>query len=303
MLRIQQFLKESEPILALIGALLSLTVLGFLVKLFLIMKEAMSQRIKVLEEKSAVKEERRLKELEDRQRAERERDELKKQLTSILGQEKVTIESLVENPALNTITNEVKNAVKNVLQEMQQIEDDVEPPAKDPKEHLELAKAATVAGAWLTAAKHYDKYVRKYPDNWEIHFLRAVAYANIRGDNTTDLASLRAYGDAISLAPKELNQNTQSRLHTYRGAMLKRLKRLDEALSELQLAQKWASESYEVIDNYYNLACVYAMKKDKENMMKCLSQLSLSPPYKHTVKRSVYFKDYWDDEDFLDWSE
>lgn len=296
-----EFLNDIEPLLALLSAILSLAVFGIAIKLTLLMKEALSQRVEALKEKNAVTEERRLKELEDKVRAERERDQLKQQLAGILERENVTVESLVANTAISTIKQEVTVAIQDVLHEMRQIETEFERTEEDPKDHLELAKASTVAGNWQSAAEHYEKYIRFYPDNWEIHFLKAIAYANTRGGRTTDLASLMAYGDAISLAPEELDLNTRARLHTYRGAMLKRLKRLDEALSELLLARKWASESYEVADNHYNLACVYAMRKEKENMMKCLQHLSLAPRYKEHIRNSPYFENYRNDEDFLYW--
>jgi len=301
MIEIQQFLKNIEPFLVLLSTLFGITVIGFVIKLTLFMKEALSQRVEALKDKQAVTEERRQKELEDRVRAEKERDELKQKLSTILEQEYVTVESLVANPALNTIKQEVTDALLNVLREMRQVETKIVSTEDNPKDHLELAKASTVAGDWQSAAKHYEEYVQVYPDNWEIHFLRAVAYANIRGGRTTDLASLRAYNDAIAFAPDKLDLNILARIHTYHGAILKRLGRLDEALCELLLAQKWASKSYEVVDNQYNLACVYALRKEKGKMMQCLKKLSLAPSYKHKVRNSPYFNNYRNDEDFLDW--
>lgn len=298
-----EFLKDAQPILALVSALLSVTVIGFVIKLTLLMRDALSQRVEALKDKNAVTEERRIKEREDRVRAEKERDELKQKLAEMLEREEVSVESLVANPTSGNIRKEVTDAVREVLREIQEVSLDANPETRDPEDHLELAKASTVAGDWLSAAKHYDEYVAVHPENWEVHFLRAVAYANTRGGNATNLASLRAYGDAIALIPKGLNLNTRARLHTYRGAMLKRLRRLDEALSDLLLAQKWASEAYEVVDNLYNLACVYAMREEKENMMECLRNLSLAPQYKHTIRHSPYFENYRQDEDFRNWLE
>jgi hypothetical protein len=92
----------------------------------------------------------------------------------------------------------------------------------------------------------------------------------------------------------------KARLYTYRGAMLKRLNRLDEALSDFLLAQRWATEPYETMDNQYNLACIYAMLKEKPKMMECISNLSFAPQYLHSIKHSHYFKNYHNDPDFLD---
>ena len=301
MTQMQQILKDIEPILMLVSALLSVAVIGFVIKLSLFMKVVLLQRIEVLKDMIAVTEERRLKEKEDRIRVEQERDKLKQQLTAILDRANVTIDSLVANPSLDSIKQEVTKAVQEVLREMHEIETEAHSIPEKAEDHLELAKASTVAGNWRSAAKHYEEYVRVYSDNWEIHFLRAIAYANMSRSRTTNLASLRAYGDAIALAPDELDINTRARLHTYRGAILKRLERLDEALSDLLLAQKWASKAEEVIDNQYNLACVYALRRDKENMMRYLQKLSLAPQYKHTIRHSPYFQKYRNDEDFESW--
>jgi len=152
----------------------------------------------------------------------------------------------------------------------------------------------------MGAATHYDKYTAFRPDDWEVHFLKGVAYANCRMGHKTNIASLRAYGDAIALAPSSVGCDTRARLHTYRGAMLKRLGRLDEALSELELAGKWAQADYEVYDNYYNLACVHAMRKDKENMLKYLRQLLAAPGWKERIRHSPYFAHFWEDKDLQD---
>jgi len=303
MTQIQQFFKDIQPILALVSALLSVTVIGFIIKLTLFMKEALSQRVEALKDKNAVTEERRLKELEDRVRVEKERDEPKHKLAAILEREEITVPSLVANPMLTGMREEVADAVRSMLLEMQKVGTATAPEMENPDDYLELAKASTIAGNWLSAARHYDEYVRVHGENWEVHFLRAVAYSNARRGKTTDLASLKAYGDAIVLIPEGLDLNTRARFYTYRGAMFKRLGRLDEALADLLLAQKWASESNEVVDNQYNLACVYAMQKDKKNMMQCLAQLTLAPQYKHAIRHSPYFKNFREDEDFLDWLE
>lgn len=171
--------------------------------------------------------------------------------------------------------------------------------AQDPNWHLEVAKGLTVSNDWLSAAHHFDRYLEHDPDNWEVHFLRAVAYANARSGYVTDLSSLRSYNDALALAPERLDQNVRARLFGYRGAMLKRLGRLDEAENDLLLAQGLATREYEQKDSAYNLACVYAMTKAKEKMMAVLETLTRSGEWKAIIgSRKKYFENYWEDEDF-----
>ena len=49
--------------------------------------------------------------------------------------------------------------------------------------------------------------------------------------------------------------------------MLKRLRRLDEAESQLLFAYPHAIDEYEKADIQYNLACVYAMQKRHQDML------------------------------------
>ena len=228
-------------------------------------------------------------------------DALNHQITEMLQKENVTVQRLVVDPLLRGLKKEVSEAVGTVLDHIREVQTQGGNTSPDPERFLQLAKAYTVAGDWRSAAEHYDAYVKLVPDKWEVHFLRAVAHANTRGGHATDLAALRAYGDATALVPDTVDVNTRARLYTYRGAMLKRLGRLDEALSDLLLSRQWAKEPYEIVDNLYNLACVHAMRQDKESMMKCLTGLSLAPQYKEVIRRSPYFKNFRNDEDFQDW--
>ena len=230
-------------------------------------------------------------------------DALNHELANILRKEEVSVKRLVVDPLLSGVQKEVSEAVKGVLDDIRRVQSQSESNTQDPDNLLRMAQGFTVASDWLSAAHHYDLYVRIVPDNWEVHFLRAVAYANTRGCHATSIASVRAYGEAIALVPETIDPNWRARLYTYRGAMFKRLSRLDEALSDLLLAQRWATEPYEVVDNQYNLACVYAMRQEKENMMECLRNLSAAPPYKEAIRHSPYFKNYRNDDDFQDWLE
>jgi Flp pilus assembly protein TadD len=62
-------------------------------------------------------------------------------------------------------------------------------------------------------------------------------------------------------------------LYAYRGAILKRLGRLEEAQQDLILAQKWAHQDREINDALYNLASVAALDGRKAEALSLVRQL------------------------------
>lgn len=129
------------------------------------------------------------------------------------------------------------------------------------------------------------------PMKWEDYFIRGVNAANSRGGAATNLAALRAYNEAIALAPADLPDNSRSRLHAYRGAILKRLGRLDEAEHDLILAQKLAVETSEVEDSDYNMACVMAMSGRPERALALVQKLvSRNVRWASILRASGYFR-------------
>lgn len=109
-------------------------------------------------------------------------------------------------------------------------------------------------------------------ERWEDHFTRAVDLAN-RHVADSDLAALRAYNEAIVAIPAQVDRNLKARLFSYRGAMFKRLNRLDEAMSDLRLAERLATERYEMEDIKYNIACVFAMSGQVEAAIESIRDL------------------------------
>ncbi len=95
--------------------------------------------------------------------------------------------------------------------------------------------------------------------SWEEYYIQGVNLANMRGGATANIRALQIYSTAIALTPPDISKNVLSRLYAYRGAMLKRLHRLDEARQDLHLARQWAEELREINDAVYNLAGVEAM--------------------------------------------
>jgi tetratricopeptide (TPR) repeat protein len=127
--------------------------------------------------------------------------------------------------------------------------------------------------------------------DWEDYYIRGVNLANTRGGHETDLAGLRAYNEAIALAPPTTDENIRSRLHAYRGALLKRLRRLDEAMADLLLARQWAHDDREVEDALYNLAGVAALAGNKADAIAHLRELIARSP--HWVGVIAAKKDYF----------
>jgi tetratricopeptide (TPR) repeat protein len=169
-----------------------------------------------------------------------------------------------------------------------------------PEALLTAANGLMAAHRWADSARYFDAYVARNASNWEAQYLRGVAHANIRGGFTSDLSSLRAYNEAIALAPTTTDQNTMARLFAYRGAIAKRLNRLDQAEYDLLLAKTKATANYELADIAYNLACVYAMTNRKQETLVQLRALrnlgkvdlvqAHLDDYFHTLRNDVDFR-------------
>jgi tetratricopeptide (TPR) repeat protein len=135
--------------------------------------------------------------------------------------------------------------------------------------------------------------------DWEDYYIRGVNLANTRGGRQTDVGALRAYNEAITLAHPDLPDNTRSRLHAYRGAILKRLGRLEEAQQDLSLARRWARDDREINDALYNLACVAALEGSRPDALSLLRELiSRDAQWSRVVAEKVYFASLRHDPEF-----
>ena len=304
---LMQTLTEIQPALTALSALLSIAVLGFIVRFALLMRAYLSEQTKAVEEQKRVVEERLLSAKADLERTEkwhsREKDELQSKLDALLREGNVSVASLVSNPTGPALAEEIRQAVQSTLQRMVELEaraSDVERDSAGPEWHLKMAQGLGVSGDWTASARHYDRVLEEDPDNWRMHFLRAVAYANSRGGSASDVSSLRSYGEAIALAPADVDDRTRARLHSYRGAMAKRLSRLPEARADLELALGWAPpDSYESTDAIYNLACVYAMEGNRDIALEYIRRLPKTARWKQILRaRRVYFENLWQDPEF-----
>ena len=155
----------------------------------------------------------------------------------------------------------------------------------------ELAHAALARGQWLEAAGRLQPYLDANPDDWSEWFAQAAAYANTRGGVETDAAALEACDRALESMPADVDRSLQARLRSYRGGMLKRLGRLQEARVELERARDLALEgSYEADDINYNTAAIYALEDDREKTLAALREIQDSS-YLDAVRahRNDYF--------------
>jgi Flp pilus assembly protein TadD len=155
-------------------------------------------------------------------------------------------------------------------------------------------------GDWSEAANYLDQYIKMNPADWDAQFSRAVAYANARDGDATDVAALRAYNDAIALRPSDVERNLFARLLTYRAAMLKRLKRLSEAEADLNQAAELATNQYEREDLAYNRACVAAMRNRRNETLNFTKSL-LGTRYIGVIRAHLddYFAHFAHDPEFL----
>ncbi len=165
---------------------------------------------------------------------------------------------------------------------------------------LGAAHGLMAAREWAKAALYFDRYAEVEPDNWDAQFSRAVAHANSRAGRESEVASLRAYNDAIALRPPETRPNLIARLLSYRAAMLKRLGRLAEAEADLRVAEGMATKPYEENDIRYNLACVLAMKGRHEESLQLVRSLQ-GTPFIAAIRANQdrYFESLANDPEFL----
>jgi len=269
------------------------------------------------QDRIAIQEERLKKAVDDQQRLEkwtdREKAELKAQLEraqtdldQLLKKEGIDLDTLALGKQLTDTTSEVRTTAQALVDEMRskiaqlsQIASSTTKPPEDSSLELSIAMGAMASGSYSEAATHFDAYAARGGGSWQTHFSRAVAHANTRLGEQSDTAALMAYNDAIALSPRDLEPNQRARLFAYRGAILKRLHRLAEAQNDLSLALTMATAEYEQLDIHYNLACVYAMRRERDQMFVHLAKLSGKRSLRNAVAAHLfdYFSHFRSDSD------
>jgi hypothetical protein len=168
---------------------------------------------------------------------------------------------------------------------------DFRPKEKSERELIEEILATVrsfSAGAETTGV---DRVAALKEQNWEELYVRGVDFANARRGETTDTEALAAYSLAIARMPTALEKNLVARLYTYRGAMFKRLGRLDEAKSDLSFAERFATRETEIVDLLYNQASVAALRGEDDDAVAFLENLfKKSARHRSVVQHNPYFE-------------
>jgi len=246
--------------------------------------------------------------------AEREKAELKEQLNkakaemdALLKSEGIDLASLSIGKQLSDSANAVRSTAEALIVEMKEKLAQLVNLEKsnggklNSGWELTLAMGAMASGSFDDAAAHFDAYSKNGGQSWQASLSRGVAHANARGGSKSNLASLRAYNDAIALAPLDLDPDRKARMFGYRGAMLKRMNRLQEAESDLRIALTLANAEYERTDIHYNLSCIYAMRGEKENMLAEIQTFKNNRKYLNAVyaHRHDYFLKFANDPELV----
>ena len=305
-----EILKEYMSV---INGVLSLTVLGFILKITSVLKASFKEKEDILNKRIDLMSDD-LKKTEkwanrDKDKLIEEREEYRKKLELILSDAKIDLQSYNILDVVKSVNSDIKDSIKELTDKIENMK--YETNGNNIELNLSMAKAFATNGDWNKTAQQFEIVTRTKDDSWELYFSQGVAFANSRMGKTSDLKSLQSYSSAIAYLPEDANPNTKARLYIYRGALLKRLKRSREAENDIKIGIENATEAYEKNDGLYNLACVYAMQNRieefneiKENLKSnninnvILEKLGI---YSETAKIDLYlnksennsiFKDY-----------
>ena len=254
-----EILKEYMSV---INGVLSLTVLGFILKITSVLKASFKEKEDILNKRIDLMSDD-LKKTEkwanrDKDKLIEEREEYRKKLELILSDAKIDLQSYNILDVVKSVNSDIKDSIKELTDKIENMK--YETNGNNIELNLSMAKAFATNGDWNKTAQQFEIVTRTKDDSWELYFSHGVAFANSRMGKTSDLKSLQSYSSAIAYLPEDANPNTKARLYIYRGALLKRLKRSREAENDIKIGIENATEAYEKNDGLYNLACVYAMQ-------------------------------------------
>ncbi len=266
---------DLTTIVTIITGVINLTLLGFLIHFFKTFREIAQEREQLIKEQKNLSDSKTQvveKELAftDRQNKQliAEKEQLQRQLSEAFKSEGIDINFILNNSSLKDLTSEFSEKVEHLTKKLEEIQIGTNSNKQeifDGNYHLSLGNGFVVNRNWRKAAFHLDLAALSYPDDWDLHFTRGVCYANIRGDNNTNVKSIEAYTQAIIHIPDGDRQN-KSKIYIYRGAIFKRIGKLDEAELDVKYGLSNTDSDFFLADAKYNLACIYALRGDREKL-------------------------------------
>ncbi|MBM7774828.1 tetratricopeptide (TPR) repeat protein [Actinokineospora baliensis] len=288
-----------QPYLTAIAAVVSLTTLAMILRLSVSFRQAARDRAEVLEEKNKYLQEQLAASESMSKRVDEfralENGQLKEQLRALLDDTGATLDALVVGKVTDSLEAGIRNSIESLVRRMETRQDEI----ADPAWHLELAKGHMVGHDWLQAAVHFGEYLKVHSDDPVVHFSRGVAFTNARAGRSTDLAAMLSYSQAVAhTADNDIA--LRALCLSRRGAMLKRLSRLDEAEADLRLALRWNSDRATFKDIWYNLACVHAMRGERDQLLAMVDKLKGSHLEISRIRDHLgtYFAGFAEDEEF-----
>lgn len=302
---------DLQTVISIITGVINLVLLTFLINFFKTFREIAKEREELIKEQKNLSDSKTQvveKELAftDRQNKQllTEKESLQKQLTEVLKSEGVDKSFVLDNSLLKNLTLDFIAKVDMLTTKLEKVElainQNGEPKKIDGDYHLSIGNGFIISKDWEKAVYHLDLASQVFPLDPNIHFTRGVCYANIRGGRETDGKSIEAYSRAIVYL-SDTEKETRSKAYIYRGAMLKRLGKLDEAENDIKFGLSHTSNKHFQSDALYNLACIYAMRNEKDNLysaIKLIRQSNVS--YIDAIKYHIrdYFINFKEDIEF-----
>jgi len=275
-------MESMQTIFTIVNSILSLTVLGLIIRFSVMMRSAFSMMKDALKEKEdglkqrieTLKEELEKTEKWAKRNEEeliKEKNVIEKQLNTVLSEVNIDLRSRDIREAVKNVDENLKISIKEITEKIENLK--LEKTNNDIEFNLSLAEAFAANGEWSKSAEQFEIVTKIKSTSWELYFSQGVAFANSRLDGISNLKSLQSYISAIIFLPKNIDTNTRARIYIYLGAMLKRLNKLEEAEFNIKIGLKYAQDKYEINDGLYNLACVYAMQNNKKEYLEAEEKL------------------------------
>jgi len=288
--------EDIELAISIFSGLISLGVLGFLIKLILTLNAINRERAAVQGERIALaKDETNLFRSKNYE-LEKEVDKLR----ALLDDKNITVKEITENTKTEFDEN-LFNKIQTLSDNIQELSNK-SGTKEDYEFHISLGEAFYYQKIWSKAAHHFHEATKIENNNWEVSLSKAVSYANMKENSLSNTESLKAYHETISLFPSNMNIVLKSRIYIYLGALQKRLGRLDEAEVNINYGLSIAQNRLEITDGLYNRACIYALKNQKKEMIQTLIKLNEEDDMYFEyidLTSKEYFTAYRNDSEFI----